>query len=269
MRARSRRRLLGLLGLLTLGVLVADLAGAPPAGQLRAAGATAFGPVQRVLAGPRDDVDDLEAENARLRVELTLSQHELDQADDLRRLLDTDAAAGQRLVAARVVATELGPLGRALTLDVGARDGVITDSTVLAADGLVGRVVAVGPWTSDVQVLGSSGSVVGVRVGDAGILGTVSPGSASTHVTRPPGTLSLDLARPGVVRVGDAVVTLGSVGGRPYVGGVPLGTVTAVDPDLGLPTRSATVTPLVDLESVDVVAVVLPEARGAPREVHP
>lgn len=269
MRARSRRRLLGLLGLLTLGVLVADLAGAPPAGQLRAAGATAFGPVQRVLAGPRDDVDDLEAENARLRVELTLSQHELDQADDLRRLLDTDAAAGQRLVAARVVATELGPLGRALTLDVGARDGVITDSTVLAADGLVGRVVAVGPWTSDVQVLGSSGSVVGVRVGDAGILGTISPGSASTHVTRPPGTLTLDLARPGVVRVGDAVVTLGSVGGRPYVGGVPLGTVTAVDPDLGLPTRSATVSPLVDLESVDVVAVVLPEARVAPREVHP
>ncbi len=61
----------------------------------------------------------------------------------------------------------------ALTLDAGSHDGVVTDVTVVSADGLVGRVVAVSPWTCDVQVLGSAGSVVGVRVGTAGTMGTV------------------------------------------------------------------------------------------------
>lgn len=270
MRVRFRRRLLGLLGLVTLALLVADLAGATVGDRVRAAGATAFGPLERVLSGPHDEVAVLRAENVRLRADLALRQHELDQADELRSLFGTDTAVRHRLVAARVVATELSPLGgRAVTLDVGARDGVLVDSTVLAADGLVGRVLTVGPWTSDVQVLGSTGSVVGVRVGKAGALGTLAPGSAATHVTRPPGTLSLDLVQPGGVEVGDAVVTLGSVGGRPYVGGVPVGTVTAIDPDRGRLTRSATVRPSADLDAVDVVAVVVPLPRTAPRETVP
>jgi rod shape-determining protein MreC len=62
------------------------------------------------------------------------------------------------------------------------------------------------------------------------------------------------------------VITLGSVGDRPYVSGVPVGRVVAVDPDRGAVTRSATVAPHVDLDALDVVAVVVREARQAPKE---
>jgi rod shape-determining protein MreC len=151
-------------------------------------------------------------------------------------------------------------------LDVGSRDGVVVDSTVVAAEGLVGRVVAVGPWTSEVQVLGAAGSTVGVRVGTAGTLGAVGPRSAEAHASRPPGTLSLDLVQPGTPQVGDAVTTLGSVGDRPYVAGVPVGRVVAVDPERGLLTRSATVRPSVDLDALDVVVVVVSVPRAAARE---
>lgn len=268
MEARTRRRLLGVLVVLTLALLVLDLAGSPVAQGTRAAASAVFGPVQRLLAAaPADDVARLQAENTRLRALLSSRERELDEVEQLRRLLDAFPGERDRLVAARVVATRPDLSGgRAVTLDVGSRDGVDVDSTVVASQGLVGRVVAVGPWTCDVQVLGSTGSTVGVRVGAAGTLGAVGPGSAATHVVRPRGTLSLDLVQPGLPAVGDEVTTLGSVGDRPYVSGVPVGRVVAVDPDRGAVTRSATVVPFVDLDALDVVAVVVGEAREVPEE---
>lgn len=271
MDARAGRRLLAVLVVPTLALLVLDLAGSPAAHGVRSVASAVFGPAQRLLAAaPADDLAALEAENARLRTLLSQRERELDEVAELRRLLDAFPEDRGRLVAARVVATEPSPIGgRAVTLDVGSRDGVVADSTVVAAEGLVGRVVAVGPWTCDVQVLGSTGSIVGVRVGAAGTLGAVGPGSAATHVARPRGTLSLDLVQPGPPSVGDEVTTLGSVGNRPYAAGVPVGRVVAVDPDRGAATRSATVVPHVDLDALDVVAVLLEPARDQPKEAAP
>lgn len=259
---RRPRRLLGVLVALTLVLLGLDVAGSPVGEQVRALGSTVFGPAQRILSiAPADELAALERENVRLRAELAQRERQLGELAQLGGLLGAHPALEGDLVAARVVATETDLSGgRTVTLDVGHRDGVVADSTVVAAAGLVGRVVSVGPWTCDVQVLGSGGSVVGVRVGEAGTLGAVGPGSAATHARRPPGSLSLDLVEPGTPAVGDEVSTLGSVGNRPYVAGVPLGRVVAVDPGRGAVTRSATVVPHVDLDALDVVAVVVPSA---------
>ncbi len=267
MDSTTRRRLLGLLVAVTFALLVGDLAGWGAADGVRSAGGVVFGPVQRALSGaPRDELARLAAENVRLREESALQARELAGLTELRRLLGTEVAGSHRLVGARVVATALSPLGgRSLTLDAGARDGVSTDVTVVSADGLVGRVLAVSPWTCDVQVLGSTGSVVGVRVGAAGTMGTVGPASASTDVERTRGSLVLSLVEPGTPAVGDLVRTLGSIDERPYAAGLVVGTVTAVDPDLGGVTRTATVAPAVDPDAVDVVGILLPAARTTPR----
>ncbi|MEO7752887.1 MAG: rod shape-determining protein MreC [Terracoccus sp.] len=267
MESTTRRRLLGLLVAVTVGLLVADLAGWAGADTVRRAGGAVFGPVQRALSGaPPDELARLAAENVRLRETNAAQTRELEGLTELRRLLGTEVAGSHRLVGARVVATALSPLGgRSLTLDAGSRDGVVTDVTVMSADGLVGRVVAVSPWTCDVQVLGSAGSVVGVRVGTAGTMGTVAASSAGTDVTRARGTLVLALVEPGTPAVGDLVRTLGSIDERPYAAGLVVGTVTAVDPDRGGATRTATVVPAVDPDAVDVVGVLLPTARATPR----
>jgi rod shape-determining protein MreC len=268
MPGRPRRRLLGVLVALTLALTLLDVAGSAVPETIRALSASAVGPAERFLASAHaDDVAALRAENTRLRAALWQRQHELDEVADLRRLLTSEAVGGREVVAARVVATEVSLTGgRAVTLDVGSRDGVVVDSTVVAEEGLAGRVVAVGPWTSEVQLLGAPGSTVGVRVGPASILGAVGPRSAAADVARPPGTLSLDLVQPGSPVVGDDVTTLGSVGDRPYVAGVPVGRVVAVDPERGLLTRSATVQPTVDLDALDVVGVVVNVPRTAARE---
>ncbi|MER7071149.1 rod shape-determining protein MreC [Terrabacter sp. NPDC000476] len=263
----ARRRLLVVLAALTLALLLADLAGAGVADGVRRAGGVLLGPVQRALAAaPRDELADLERENVRLRALAADQQERLDAAARLATLLGSGPTADRRLVAARVVATTVAPLGgRSVTVDAGSRDGVRADSTVVAADGLVGRVVSVSPWTSDVQVVGSTGSVVAVRTGPAGTLGTVAAPAPGDAEPRPRGALTLSVIAPGAPVVGDTVRTLGSVDDVPYAAGIVVGTVTDVDPDLGQPTRTATVRPAVDVDALDVVGIVVPQSRRTPR----
>jgi rod shape-determining protein MreC len=269
--ATSQRRLLAVLVLGTLALLGADLAGSPVAAMVRGAGAAALGPVERALgASTRNDLAALEAQNVVLRSTVRDQQRRLDEQGAVGRLLDADTTQGHRLVAARVVASGLSPLGgRSLTLDVGTRDGVSADSSVVTAEGLVGRVVAAAPWTCDVQVLGTTGAVVGVRVGPAGTLATVGPPSSSDRESRPRGSLTLSFVQPGTPVVGDLVQTLGSLDERPYAAGVLVGTVTSVDPDRGELTRTATVRPVVDPDAVDVVAVLVPRTRTSARAEAP
>lgn len=268
---RRRRRLLGVLVAVTLGLLAADLAGSGATDAVRRASGVVVGPVQRLLAGAAPgDLTRLQAENVRLRAVVADQQRALDDATRIRAVLGADALAGHAFVPGRVVGTALGPLGgRSVTLDVGARDGVEPDSTVVAAEGLVGRVVSVSPWTSDVQVLGSTGSVVGVRVGPAGTLATLAPPGTADREARPRGSLTLSFVQPGTPVVGDVVRTLGSVDERPYAAGVVVGIVTDVDPEGGRMTRTATLRPAVDVDAIDVVAVLVPRARTTPRPVQP
>ena len=267
MQPTTQRRLLAVLVALTTVLLVADLAGWGIADSVRRAGGAAFGPAQRALAGvPPDELTRVEADNVRLRAVVADQAHRLEQLGQLTELLDSDPNAGHSLVVARVVATSLSPLGgRSLTIDAGSRDGIRPDSTVVASDGLVGRVVEVAPWTSDVQVLGSAGSVVGVRVGPAGTLGTVTAPHPGDRDTRPRGSLTLTFIQPGTPVVGDVVRTLGSVDDTPYAAGVVVGTVTSVDPDRGQLSRTATVRPAIDPDAIDVVAVLVPGPRAQPR----
>ena len=118
----------------------------------------------------------------------------------------------------------------------------------MAAEGLVGRVVSVAPWTSDVLLVGSPDLTVGVRVGPRGVLGEAS-GAALAGGARPePGLLSFALVDRGTATVGDVVTTLGSVGDRPYVPGIPVGTVTTVHLGVGRLAPTGTVTPAVDTD---------------------
>lgn len=268
---RSRRWLLVALIGVTISLLVADLTGSSVAGAVRAGAATAFGPMQRALsAAPPEVVARLEEENAALRTKLVLAADQMARLRQTRSVLKADSVTGRVVVAARVVGSGLSVTGgRSVTLDVGSKDGITVDSTVVAAPGLVGRVVSVGLWTCDVQVLGSAGAVVGVRVGSAGDLATVGPPAASAPVARPRGSLTLTLVEPGDPAVGDVVRTLGSVDERPYAPGLLVGTVISVDPDrnaqAGQVTRTASVRPAVDADTLDVVAVLVPQARTTRR----
>lgn len=265
---RSRRLLAA--ALVGTGLVVAlGASGASGFEPVRGAAASVLGPLERALGPGEDAVSRARTEQAALAARLAVAERAVGATPDLTALLADPTLAGMPLVAARVVAVGAsGPAGpERVTIDAGSRDGVEVDRTVVTAQGLVGRVVSVAPWTSDVLLLGSPGLAVGVRVGERGVLGEAS-GSAVTGASRPaPGLLSLGLVERGSMTRADAVTTLGSVGGRPYVAGIRVGTVRDVDPGVGRLAPTGTLTPAVDPTTLDVVAVVLGGERSTPRPV--
>ncbi|MBT9255714.1 rod shape-determining protein MreC [Phycicoccus sp. MAQZ13P-2] len=265
-RPRGRTVVAGLAAATGL-VLALDLSGAVDTAPVRQLAAAGLGPLERAV-GPRDDeTTRLRAENTRLAARLTDTQQRLAAAGRAQALLDAPALGGLPVVTARVVG--VGPSGPAgperVTLDVGARDGVEVDRAVVTPDGLVGRVVTVGPWTCDVLLLGARDVAVGVRVGSRGVLGEVSAAARPGGPAPAPGTLALAPVAGGALAAGDTVTTLGSPGDRPFPAGLVVGTVSAVDDARGRPTAGGVVTPAVASATLDVVGVVLGARRSQPR----
>ncbi len=258
----------------TVFLLGLDLAQPASTSALRTAAASAFGPLERVLTAGRDsDVERLTRERDELARARGQDAATVQQAQEITSVLTSPATKGARLLVARVVAFTPGwsvasgsSLGeRRVTIDVGSRDGVTKDLTVVAGNGLVGRVIAVAAWTSDVLVVGDRELIVGVRVGKGGWFGSVSGTAPVGAPPRGPRLLSLTLLQQGSVVAGDIVTTLGSVGGRPFMADIPVGTVVAVDPNRGQLTSTAVVEPVVDIARLEVVAVILTAPRSVPR----
>ncbi len=252
-----RHLMLTTLVVLTVLVLLVDVVRPTWTAPITTTASRVAGPVLETVAGwTQDEVSVLRHERDALAVQVAQLQAERELSDDLVEL----SGVGTGLVPGRVVGFAPGsaPVGlRTVTLDIGADDGVLPNQTVVNVDGLVGRVVRTTSTTSDVAVLGDAEVVVGVRVGEGGALGTVSGLAAPGLPARGAGELTLRLVGTTEIAVGDEVVTLGSPDSVPYSAGVALGTVTAVDPESGRLGRTAVVTPAVDLDALDLVAVVV------------
>ncbi|RVX42458.1 rod shape-determining protein MreC [Nonomuraea polychroma] len=242
------KRALVLLVLLSGIVLVVVDRTLMPLEPLRAAGSTVYGTVQSAIGtvtrsvGGEGRLRALEQENARLRAEML--------AGGVKSRPAATVPAPYRGVSAHVVGFGQG---RNVTIDAGSAAGVVRDVTVLNADGLVGKISWAGPATASVSLITDPGSSVGARMADSGELGVVAgvPGE---------GLLRLSLFDPNApLEVGDQVMTLGSAGGRPYVAGVPIGTVAQIERVPGAATRTALVRPAARLSALDLVAVVVPD----------
>ena len=112
---------------------------------------------------------------------------------------------------ARVVSRDPANWWRAIKIDAGARDGVVTNSPVLTLEGLVGRVSEVGFAQSQVVLLGDPNCRVSVKVEDPPHeQGVIAPASSS-----PLDNTLVDLgylSRNAKLKAGQRVVTSGQGG---------------------------------------------------------
>lgn len=257
---RAKGVLVGLLAF-TLGVLLIDLARPAWTEPLHSAAAAAFAPVQQAIRGwNEDDLDAERAERDALAVELELLRSQVDAQSGSDQVELPESARPWKGLAARVIAVSppTSPAGkRVVTINVGTRDGVLPDRSVLNTSGLVGRVLKVNESSADVLLLGDPGAVVGVRFGAAGVLGSVSAQAPPELGPRPAGSLTLTGIGDAPIAVGDAVRTLGSPDGSPFVADIAVGTVTQVDDDSGQLGRTAIVEPAVDNATLDAVVVLI------------
>ena len=274
---RRTRLVLGVLLIIAITLITLDFrdGGASPARRL---GANIFGPVERVTHDVTDPVASvfdsitggssaqgtiasLQRQNAELRAELSAAQLNGAATKQLSQLLQLDAG-GYKIVAANVIAAG-GGFSDTVTLDVGSHDGIKLDETVLNGSGFVGLVTQVSTDTSTLLLASDASSVVGVQVAGNGEIGAVS-GTGKSQSGSALLRLSLFEANA-VLHPGQQVVTYASIGDKPQVPGVPVGTIVSVNRTAGALTQTAIVRPAVSFTSLGVVGVVVQVPRHNPR----
>jgi rod shape-determining protein MreC len=277
---RRTRTVLGALLLLSLAMITVDYRGGDdsPLSVLRSFGEAIFGPIEqgatavvRPVAGAfhtftgapsaHRRITRLERENQQLRQQLRTGQIDKKRADQLNSLLGTSGLGGYRIVPAEVISSGEG-LEDTVSLDVGSGNGVKPNMTVLSGDGLVGRVTRVGPTTSTVMPATDAASSVGGRLENSDEIGIVQGAGR-----RGGSGLKFQLIdSTAAMEPGQRIVSFGSQDDRPYVPGVPIGTITAIERTSGSLTRTATVRPFAHFTSLDVVGVVVAAPKRDPRD---
>jgi rod shape-determining protein MreC len=200
----------------------------------------ALGSVPRLAAENRD----LRAQNSALDRENRHLREALAAAPDQRAIAEA-AAQTPGSIAAAVVGFDPENQTRVVTLDRGARAGVGREDGVLAAEGVVGRVVSVEPFSSKVLLVIDAGSKVPAIV-QRGRWWGIATGTNSS--------ISLQyVSQDAKLKIGDAVVT---GRGRSFEAGLLLGRIREIYHPEGALYQTALVTPAVEFGRIQNVLVV-------------
>jgi rod shape-determining protein MreC len=274
----NRGRLLLIVLIVTsLFLITLDLRGVKVIDGVRTGTQTALTPVQKAgswvvspfrnflsdvthLGRTRNQIEKLKADNDALRLALLNRKVADAELKQLRGVLNLAGNGGFKVVNAKVISQGASTsFSQTITIDAGSLSGVYTNMTVISGFGLVG-VVKISYANSAVIQLASDPSF---RIG-ARIAGTQQIGILSGQGTRK-GVLQL-LDNSEEVKVGDAILARGSSNGRPFVPGVPIGEVTAVDNSASAITQTADVKFYSNFSTLGVVAVVVSSPKSDPRD---
>jgi rod shape-determining protein MreC len=228
-----------------------------------------FSPLQGLISGGVDGVGGtwsnyvslrgVREENERLRdrlavTELLLQQrtHRAREAERLRELLQLRAVLPLEVLVAEVIARDGVPWFRTVTIDKGSQQGVALNAPVISPNGVVGRVIRLGPDAAVVQLLLDQESGVGVRIERSRVTGVVAGQVDSA------GQLTGDLQMKYVpmladVVEGDLVITSGL--DRIHPAGLVVGRVRQVTLGTGL-FKEILVAPSARFDKLEEVLVV-------------
>jgi rod shape-determining protein MreC len=212
-------------------------------------------------------------ENERLKQELATAQLELRNAqqaaaenDRLQSLLNLKEKTGYDQVNARVIARDSSIWFNTITINRGSSSGIALNMPVVTGTGIVGRVIALSPWTAQVMMVtdekAAAGAIVG-QLGGSGSLGSVR-GLGEKGLVEMRYVSGLDK-----VEVGDFILTTGQDG--IYPPGLTIGEVVQVTPGTATQSHEILIRPGAKLDQLEDVAVLLyhPPSRPAPEQTLP
>jgi rod shape-determining protein MreC len=208
------------------------------------------------LRGVRAENRNLKQQIERLSLEQMRMSQDADQARRLQALLAFKEQFISRTMAAQVIGSSGSELSRAVYIDKGESDGIKPDMAVITADGIVGKVLRVYRFTSQVLLIDDQTSGVGAILDKTRIQGILRGTPAGEVVLEK--VMSDEAVPPG-----EMVLTSGGDGIFPK--GLLVGRVTKVAPgsELFLNIR---VRPAADLSKLEEVLVV---TKIDERQAHP
>jgi len=216
-----------------------------------------FGDVTH-LGRTRSQIEKLKAENARLRNQLLQRKSADAELEQLKSVLDLAGRAGYKVLAARVISQGASTsFTQTITIDAGTTSGVRQNMTVVSGEGLVGVVKESYLNSALIMLATDPDFKVGVRVAGTQQIGILS-GRGSKRAE-----LQL-LDNQKIVKVGDVLLARGSTNNRPFVPGIPVGIISAVDSTAGSIAQTATVMLYPNFSALGVVSVVLSAGKNNP-----
>jgi rod shape-determining protein MreC len=212
------------------------------------------------LGRTRNKIEKLTAENNRLRLALQNRKNADAELAQLKSILDLAGTAEYKVVSAKVISQGSSTsFTNTITIDAGSKSGIRPNMTVISGFGLVGLVKVVYSNSALIELASDPSFKVGARIAGSQQIGILS-GQGSRKAL-----LQL-LDNSTTVKVGDVILARGSTGGRPFVPGVPIGEVTAVDNSASAVTQTADVKFYVNFSTLAVVSVVLRSPEIDPRD---
>ena len=210
------------------------------------------------LGRTRNQIEKLKAENAKLKSELINRKNADAQLEQLKDILDLAGTAGYKIVNAKVISHGSSQFfSQTITIDIGSNAGIKKNMTVLSQFGIAGVVKDVYPNSALIQLASDPSFRIGAR-----IAGTQQIGILTGRGTQSASLQLLDNSTN--VKVGDILLSRGSIANRPFVPGVPLGYVTSVDNSAGAIAQTATIRYYTNFSTLGVVAVVVSASDSNP-----
>lgn len=204
-------------------------------------------------------IRDLEKQLARLELERQRWDEQRLENDRLRALLELKQSLPIPTVAATVLANSFRGATKTCLIDRGERAGLKPDMPVVNPQGVVGRVIAVGPGISKVQLLTDASGGASVIVQRTRVQGVVVGRGDPLLELRYVSTIE-------DVQTEDLLLTSGM--DQVYPRGLPVGVVAEVQQGAGL-LKTITVVPRVDFDKLEEVLVLtrrdLPSSSLDPR----
>ncbi|MGH7738482.1 MAG: rod shape-determining protein MreC [Candidatus Tyrphobacter sp.] len=204
----------------------------------------------RTAGGTVVSVPEMTSENAALRLQNgRLAEQNARLAEALAQAraaaaIDPAATANPDGIEARVIGFPPENDARAITIDRGSRSGVKQDDGVVTADGVVGRIAQVGPFSSEVLLVTDYTCRIPAIVRRGRWWGIAQGNLTSVRLQY--------VSQDASLRVGDVVVT---GNGRSFGSGVPIGTIVAIDRNDAALYQTAVIRPAVELGALGRVVV--------------
>jgi len=177
----------------------------------------------------------------------------------LRNLLNLKEQTSYQTVIGRVIARDSSVWFNTITINRGSSSGIALNMPVVTGGGIVGRVVAISPWTSQIMMVtdekAAAGAIVG-QLNESSALGSVR-GLGKTDLIEMRYVSGLQN-----VQVGDKVLTTGQDG--IYPPGLNVGQVVEVKPGTATQAHQILIRPSARLDQLEEVAVLLYHAPERP-----
>jgi len=235
--------------------------------KLRAALSSLLLPVQYVVHVPLSLFDWMQSnvsthqqllkENTHLQAEHLLLQAQVQKLIALEKenkklfaLLESSAQVNGKVVVAQLLAVSTEPFLDQLVVDKGSKDEVFLGQAVLDAAGVMGQVLQVAPFSSQIILITDTRSAIPIQDSRNGTR-AIAVGTGSNRLKL------INMPKTTDIKQGDLLMTSGL--GQRYPSGYPVGKVTQVNINPGKPFAEITVRPSAHLNKSRLMLLVWPD----------